>query len=434
MTTCICTDRYYPAIGGIPQYYKYLAELLTLAGHRVVILTIDESGDKKPDKIEHRESVTIVTLVASYAKHVSLYQPYFRPGSYTAYKWIAMGYAMKEWLLENHLSYNIDIIETADFGGAAVFLVEDSLPPVIVIGHSSSIQISRYSYMKDDDHLKVIQQLEALSFKYCDAIVAHSPMNQQDLSRITERQVHFARAPWIKPQKKQVPLAGTGIGHVVVSSLQMIKGAELMAKAIRLAIKKDSSLKIHWIGGDTCTAPHAEKMSSFLARDYADIWNKHFIWLGEKDHQDVLDIISEASTAIIPSLWETFNYFALESLFFEKPLILTENTGISYLLKDKGDILIIPASPEKLSEAIMDLRLPEKKGIESNKESILSYFSPATILEDRIELYKYCLANRKPNGKVAANALAFINKYTTPMRKYYYLARKKLKKIIKPKD
>ena len=435
MTICIATNIYYPSIGGIPNYYKYLAEILTSSGHNVIILTIDNSPIEAKDKIDEQGSVTTVTLRSPYLKYLSFYKNYFRPGSYTAYQWISMGYAMREWLLKNHTHYNIDIIETTDFGGAGIFLVEDRLPAVVIVGHSSASQISTHSYMKDDDHLKVIKQLEKLSFKYADAIVAHSPMNQQELRNLSGRDVYFARAPWMIPQKKVSPVSDQKIEYLVVSSLQMIKGAGIMAEAIRVTVRKKKMLKVYWVGADSHTAPGGERVSLFLEKNYPDIWNKNFIWIGEKEHQEVLDIISQSDVAIIPSLWETFNYFAIEAVFFERPLIITDNTGASYLFQNDKNTIIVPAeSPGKLSEAILEqvsLLKEGKEEIDSNKEKIISYFSPARIMQDRQELYNACRANRSKNGNEAAESLTFISKYTTSGRRLYYLTRKKLKKIFK---
>ncbi len=435
MTVCIATNNYPPAIGGIPNYYQYLAEILNSFGHRVIILTIDDAGGDIPDAIENKGPFTKVTLRATYIKNLRFYKKYFRPGSYAAYQWISMGYAMRAWLLKNISAHSIDIIETTDFGGAGIFLVDDSLPPLIVVGHSSATQISERSYMKNDDHLQVIKQLEYLSFKYCDGIVAHSPMNQQDLGKVTGRSIYFARAPWIIQKRSPSFSPEIKIEQVVVNSLQMIKGAEIMAAAIRLAIKKESSLKIHWIGGDSYTAPHGEKVSTFLGREYADIWDKNFIWLGEKEHQAVLDIVSQAKAAIIPSCWDTFNYFALEAVIFEKPLIITENTGASYLFTNEKNTWIIPSGfPEKLAEALLEQALLSKEGIRDsnrNKDKIMTYFSPSNIMKDREVLYNACQTNRNKNGTHPVESLSFINNYTTTFRKYYYRARKNLKNIIK---
>ncbi|MBK8699765.1 MAG: glycosyltransferase [Saprospiraceae bacterium] len=65
-------------------------------------------------------------------------------------------------------------------------------------------------------------------------------------------------------------------------------------------------------------------VSTYLAKNYADIWKKNFIWIPEKKHTEVIKAIRNASVCIIPSLWETFNYFALEAAYSQKPLILTE--------------------------------------------------------------------------------------------------------------
>ncbi len=436
MTICIATNFYHPAVGGIPGYYKWLSEILVSFGHNVIILTVDEAGTGE-DNIEKENGITRIVLRSSYKKHLDFYSNYFRPGSYSADKWISMGWAMREWLLENHLAFHIDIIETTDFGGAGIFLVDDNLPPVIVIGHSSAIQICAHSYMKNDDHLKVIRQLETLSFQYCAAIVTHSPMNQQELGKITKRDVQFGRAPWIAPATPPFSTQNEKIETLVVSSLQMIKGAAVMAEAVGIVAKKDSSFKLHWIGGDSFTAPNEEKVSSYLEKNYPDSWNKHFIWMGEKEHSVALNKIAEASLVILPSCWDTFNYTVIEAVFFEKPIIITENTGASYLFGKEKSMKKIPANaPDELAVALLEraelLKESEKerKGI---KERVIEYFSPSNIMKDRLDLYAVATSDRKKYGNEVSESLSFINNYTTLSRKYYFKARKTAKNILKRK-
>ncbi len=439
MTVCIATDVYYPLIGGIAGYIKYLSDLLTAAGHTVIILTIDEKAKTTtPDTISKEKNFVKVVLSSTYAKHRDYYSQFFRPGSYGAPGWIAIGRAVNEWLKNNHQKYKIDIIEISDYGGSGIFMINDDLPPVIIIGHSSALQLARYNYIDDNAHFSVVKNLEALSYAHSDAIVAHSPLNVADLKRITGKNVLFARAPWLPPVEidpGSISAVKDG-AQIVVSGLQMTKGAAIMAEAARIVIKENKNWKVYWIGGDTHTAPGVKPVSSYLARKYTDIWNKHFIWIDKKVHSILLKEVRVAGMAIIPSIWETFNYFALEAVFYQRPLLMTENTGAAYLfIKDKNVITIPSGSAELLADSLLHQCNNKWRGsiTTESKEMLLDYFSPENIIEERIKLYNDIIKNRQPHFQIATEALEFLNQYTTLPRKLYYSAKRITKRIVKGK-
>lgn len=428
MTICIATNIYFPSTGGIPSYYKYLSDILISFGHRVIILTIDETGEE--DSYQKNELLAIVTLRKSYQHYLSSYKKYFRPGSYTAYKWIAMGYAMRDWLLKNHKEHKIDMIETSDFGGVGIFLVDNCLPAVMVIAHSSATQIHQHSPLNDDDHLKVITELEKLSFTHCAGIIAHSPMNQQELNTLAGRNIEFARAPWIPPlqtgQNKN-----PAYPHIVAGSLQKIKGAEFMARVTRSICKKIPDWQIHWCGSDSHTGPGTGLLSPYLENKYRDIWNRNFKWMGERKHEEALKMIAEAKLTVIPSLWDTFNYTALESAYFQVPVVMTSTTGSSYLFENDPNVDIVSSGDEMLFAQTIINRVSTGEPADTNsRQKLASYFSPENILKDRLAIYESHRIERKPIV-TGTDLLGFLNKYTQPSRKYYYWVRRQLKSFLK---
>ncbi len=435
MTICIATNLYYPSIGGVPNYYWYLAQNLSQCGHTVIVLKPDYTVEDKDDIVETTNGITVVTLCNTYNKHYHHLKNFFRPGDYEAYSWIAMGYAMKEWMVENRQTHKIDIIEVPDYGGLGIFLKNDLLPPVLVGGHSALLQLKAYNYIPRNDHTKVLQQLERLSFNYADGIVAHSPQNKEDLATILQKDIYFARAPWIAPRIP--PTAGRIKGlNIVVSGLHFFKGPVEMAEAIRILVKKEPGFKLSWIGGDTYSAPRGEKVSSYLAREYADIWGTNFTWEGPLQHNAILAKTAMAETAFIPSQWETFNYFALESAYLSTPLIMTDKTGSEYLFREMPSVKIVAAgSPLTLAEAYHGFRNDNHPArTDEVRKKLTEYFSPDKIVSDRMSIYNELIQNNKLDAARALEELKFLDNYFTSSRKTYYFLRRKIKSLIlKPK-
>jgi hypothetical protein len=157
MTICIASDAFYPRVGGVAGFNRYLCANLLSQGHSVICLTIDEQAKPDdPDAIVKENNCTTVILKGGYQQYKKRYAAYFRPGGYSVYGWIAMGMAMKDWLLKNHKAFEIDIIETGDWGGAGIFMVDDALPPVVITGHSSAWQLNFFNHMVTDAQSKVL--------------------------------------------------------------------------------------------------------------------------------------------------------------------------------------------------------------------------------------------------------------------------------------
>ncbi len=434
MRICLATTHYTPVTGGISLYYTCLSRLLTEAGHSVILLTTGTGDNDADDSIEEEGLFTKITLNAGYQRYLRYYNVYFRPGGYAAGKWMATGMAMREWLVKNAVAYQIDLIETMDFGGAGIFLKQEGFPPLIIDAHSSALQIDQYAPMLQDDHLAVIQKLEKLSFKYADAIIAHSPMNQSALKAMGFHQTFFSRAPW------QLPGQGNSVRNphsnhfLVVSSLQMIKGAELMIRAAAIAGKTLDSLRIYWVGEDSYSAPGAAQTSDFLQKKYPATWKNHFIWLGPKNRDEIALLMSETSAVIIPSLWDTFNYVVPETIFTGTPLIVSDKTGAAYLVQEHPLATLFKAGDaEELARILHHFTPPGKTDSPTSYKSVAHYFNPTAIIAERMHIYNTVLMDRaQPDMPEIKNGLQFLSTYINPRRKIYYWLRKKLKALIRP--
>jgi len=434
MTICIVTNIFYPAVGGIPNYYKYLAENLISQGHSVIVLTVNRTSNQ--DDIVVKESkFTKIELSGSYNKYKSFYQQYFRTGGYEVYDWLAIGACAKDWLLQNHYKYQIDILETLDYGGLGAFLTDDRLPPVIIDAHSSITQLKRVNFIPEDDHAHVMLNLEEISFRYADGILAHSPFNKNDLEKIINRNILFARSPWIYPTNTKNKVA-IPKKNIVVASLQLAKGAELLIRTLEQIKYYDTEFSIHWIGGDTYTADKGVKVSDYLSKTYPDLWNKQFNWKNQVDHNTSIQEIATANLVLIPSIWDTFNYCAVESAWLQKPLIITENTGATYLFENDSNVKIVPSTQDGLANILLNKSALNDwiHSINAHTKSMLEeYFSPEKIIRDRIGHYNMVLDERKTKNLSGADNLSFLNAYYTSRRKFYYSLRNFARKIVKGK-
>lgn len=434
MTICIATSNFPPQTGGIATFYRHLAALLIKEGHRVIVLMPDNNNtEDKEDEVIEKNGLATILLRKTYRTQLTEYTSYFPTGGLNVAGWIAAGLAMKDWLLQNHNAYNIDIIEVSDYGGLGIFLLSKKLPPVVISGHGTFIQLSRYNEVKEDSQTELVRKLELLSLQKADAVIAHSPQNLADLEQLTKREISFATAPWKNTENENTNVSDESV--FVAGGLQKVKGALTMAKAVSICVKQNDRFLLYWAGSDTFTAPGATKMSEHIEKTFPAIWNKNFIWLNELTHAESISKMARAGIVVIPSEWETFNYVALEAAAMNKPVIMTSATGASYLFRHENNAWIVPPNdPQALAEAILHLQndtaLRHKLGSNA-AETIGEIFTEKKITDERITLYTRVIENRKTTTRYAEDELSFLKKYITPGRKYFFTFKAMLKRILR---
>jgi glycosyltransferase involved in cell wall biosynthesis len=401
MTIAICTSNYASEVGGIATFNQHLSFILSRAGHHVIVLYPDHKSSEEEDSVIVKGLITEVCLKRSYTFLKKEWQSYFTPGGFDAPGWIALGLAMRQWLLENQLSRKIDVLEVSDYGGIGIFLCHKDLPPVVVTGHGSLLQYSRYNYARKDDHYKTITRLEELSFQKADAIIAHSPLNEADLEQLFGREIDFTDMPW-EDNSSSIQEDGIIGEMVVVGGMQPIKGVYVMAEAMCLLKQAAPSIRVRWIGGDTWLAPGQEQMSTYLNNKYPQCWQSNLHWTGALNPMATKQAIARASLVIIPSVFETYNYVALEAAAMGKAIIISEGAGASWLFTHEQDAWIIPADDhQKLAEAIVLLSeqpvLCRKIGANA-KAMLKDMFDEQSSVEDRIMIYKKAIRFVKVKG------------------------------------
>lgn len=431
MTVCIATDGFPPQTGGIAAFNQHLVTLLRQAGHRVVVLYVDYDN-RGDDWVQTDDSLILVKLRNSYHKYYSEWKPYFRPGGFDAPNWIAIGLGMQDWLLRHHREYGIEVVEASDYGGAGIFLCHPDLPPLVITGHGSLVQFAPYNNVAGDGSSKVIKELETLSYQYAAAVISHSTVNTKALQQLSQRDISQALPPWHWPEKL-FPVTSMQEQIVAAGGLQPVKGVSIAAAAMEKLLTNYQTCQLAWFGGDTWLAPGYGKMSGWLASQYPGSWQKNFVWHGALPHEELLQKMAAASVVIVPALFETFNYVALEAAAMGKALILTRNTGAAeYFTHGKDAWIIEPNDAEALAEAIQQLMKDEalRNQLGHNApQRMRELFRPEDILAQRMEIYQLSKDRRRPLPEYLIPFPGFLRRYRTAARKYYYCIRRQLKKL-----
>lgn len=436
MKVCIATSDFGSGQNGITTFNKHLLHALLLSKHSVVVLTI--ADDKEIPKSEFTYAgnhFLAVSLKSTYLRYKKTFSKFFKSGGLDAPNWLATGYAMHEWLKQNSATQQIDIIEASDYGGFAALLIDNSLPPVFITGHGNLNQLSFfYNCYKKDSHYKLIVALEKLGLENSAGIITHSYINKKNLELLFRVNVAIAPIPFIKKiDKTNISFTGE-ISTLIVGSLYPVKGIYTLIEALRILADRKTPAKIHWVGSDTWMAPNHQPMAAFLENKYPEIWNKQFIWLDKMNGIDANKTIASSNIIVIPALFETFNYVALEAAQLGKAIIITDTTGAVEHFNQFNNALIIPANnPESLADAIIalnnDTDLQRKLG-ENALNMVNKLPDIEKIVSDRIAIYHKIIMTEYTNSDIQTQLSSLLNDYCNWRRRLYFSIRNIIKKIF----
>jgi phosphatidylinositol alpha-mannosyltransferase len=136
------------------------------------------------------------------------------------------------------------------------------------------------------------------------------------------------------------------IGRVEKSSAW--KGIEQLLEAMVLVIKKYPDVKMEIVGGGDAVEHYKDRAQELGI-------SSSVIFYGFQTGQQLVEAYSRSSVVVLPSVTkaEAFGIALLEAMSAGRPVIGSDIGGISYLIKnEKNGLLVPPQNPQKLANAI----------------------------------------------------------------------------------
>ncbi|KAA0231871.1 glycosyltransferase family 1 protein [candidate division KSB1 bacterium] len=398
MHICLATREFPPITnGGIASYYVHLAQLLADHGHEVTVLTVGKEGK---ESLWTYPGVRVIRLSHPSEKLFRRLRRRFEVGMDSAARSIADGLAMRDWLFANATKMDIDVVETVEFDGAAPFLIENELPPTLVMCHGSNGQVKFHTQKGETPRQKLINSLEVMSIGLADEVGCYSPLNAEDWERFIGRKPRFITAPYkfADPRilKKSYDTNNTGI---VVGRMNNWKGIFELVEALNLCVQRGNNVKIRWIGSDQAAPLESVKsVKAYLQERYPSLWGKHFLWEEFLPPEETRRAQLEADFAIVPSRWDTFNFTAIEALSLGTPLIISTGAGASYLCKNMENGIVVPSRDARaLANAIEILQdgvLRERLG-KQGRATIQREFAAEKIVAEHVAAYESAMERHR---------------------------------------
>jgi glycosyltransferase involved in cell wall biosynthesis len=378
--------EYYPhSGGGISTYYQHYIE--ALKPYCDVIKVIVGSGYVQcTDKFEHNGIEVEYLDPSIYKQHLINFSRFDLLPEYRNN--MAAAWAMWE---QAGGGNGFDIIECTDFGLGFVPWVIHHNKPVVTRLHGSAGQISLYENNHDAGLLinaNIHTELALLSLS--DILLTHSKTNRAFwLSVFPQANLKFITPVYTTAiTHKPLPLAKRNKEGLVTARVQKWKGPEILCRAMQLL---KTNVNVTWLGRDT-SFTKGLSTGVYLKNNYPDVWGKQISHNYPIINNEVLALQQKAAFGIVPSVWDMFNFSALEFMAAGTPLICSDGAGASELIEHGVNGFKIPSDdPVELAKCI-ELLLSlnqadyQKMGI-AGQQTIINELSGAKLMPVYREIY-----------------------------------------------
>lgn len=324
MNILFILPEFYPHSGaGISTYYLHYINALNTSINNIKVIVgsgyvqADENYDFKGITVEYLKPRTYDLYFQKFKKYELF--PEYRSN-------IASAWAMWE---QSNEGAGFDVIECTDFGLGFIPWLINHNKPVITRLHGSAGQIDLYEpKLKQGLEGDLNRYTELTLLNFSDRLITHSHTNLNYWQQILpNKKIYFLKPVFIAVENKSSKINKENYG-IVCGRIQEWKGPDILCDAL---LQLEDDIVIKWCGRDTKFEDKISK-SSNLRKNYPNIWGKKIVELGSIENSSISEIQKKASYAIIPSIWDVYNFTGLEYMNFGTILICSDGAGISELI------------------------------------------------------------------------------------------------------
>ena len=375
--------------GGIATYYDTLIPAVAAQGHDIDVLVGSAYTSDHSSRRESRYSVEFLD-VDRRERTIERFSAYEALPSLR--RTVGAAWALFK---QANRGDGYDVVETTDFGLLFLpWVIAKSSPPVLVQLHASNGQIDAREPKEGgalQGHFTRLLEMQGLA--QADELQTHSHENVRVWSQRLGREVGYFPPPLPAPQdaSAELELKNAESEGFVAGRIQYWKGPTVLCEA--QAQLGERAPHIDWAGRDTNYRAVGQSMSDYLLDSYPTVWGESVHPIGEICPRDVTQRQRAAQFVVVPSIWDVFNYTAVEAMREETVLICSDGAGASDVIDDGDNGFVVPAEDENaLAEtisAVCALSAKERGQIgRAGRETVEQTLAPQRIACHRSRLYE----------------------------------------------
>ncbi len=372
MKICFVCSEYPPVVcGGIGIVTQVLARALVAQGHAVRVIGVSDTGPESEDDM----GVRVWRL---------------RPGS-QRFGWIRDRIALFRTVERWACAGEIDIVEVADWGGAAAFWPR--LPvPVVARLHGSA---TYYAAELEQRLKRRLFWLESRSLHRADflcSVSRHTAERTKSLFNLRSVAAVLYNPVTVPPAPAVVDRAPHRV--VFTGTLVAKKGVVALIRAWPSVVAVLPDAELHLLGKDG-RAETGGSMQQFLLAQLPAAVRPTVHFYGHVDREAVRAELCRARVGVFPSYTETFGLAPVEAMACGCPTIYTWHPPGPELVRDGVDgLLIDPDQPREIAAAILavltDDKLASNLGA-AGAQRVAEKFSLPELVRANERFYQTCV-------------------------------------------
>ncbi len=396
--------------GGIGSYGGIIAPALAERGHEVHVLSC-KYGQEPSDYFDHGVWVHRrgqISLRRGYLKvaqqPVQTVTPSVRkapsafPPTETTQR---MRGAASDYLAYRRLKLKFDVIECPDWGAEGLFFALFRPAPLVVPVHNPFI-VSQH-FVSNGAPLgwdgRMASTLERYAVHRADVVTSASQLMVKELNRLG----------WLRKKRVEIipyaidwqswcavkPVSTTSPVVLFIGRLDRLKAPELLIEAVGMLRETMPEVRAIFIGksnGERDGVPYVEWLKGLAEK----AGGCEFV--GEVPREALPQYLEQARVVAVPSQFESFSLVAAEAMSAGRPVVLTESTGISELVREFGGGQVVSnGNAAALAEALQPYLSDAKRAAEvgdRGRQLVQWFCDPAIVAAQRERAYRNAISLR----------------------------------------
>ena len=384
MRVLIVTPEFPPDHGGgIITFYRDLTPALVQLGCEVHVLKGSAYVNGQPD-YEHDGIKISVLQTERFADWID------RFGHFSMFpdlqRHLAAAFAMHEQAAEGE---GFDAVEVTDWGLLFSPWVISSKSPVLVQLHGSCGQIAHHEPVAGREVEGAFELLlERAGLAAASVLCSYSKANVGWWESLLGRDVSYLPPPLdLKLQDSAVPRSG----WVTFGRIQHWKGPQIACAAWQ-RLGQDAP-PLDWHGRDTTHGASGLATSAWLAKSYAQVWEKTISPCPQLPPAEVSAMMRRSKAVVIPSEWDVFNVVTAEAMACGCVVVVSTGAGAADLIEHERNGFVFPAGDD---QALADIvRTVEAMSDEERElmgraaaRTVFEQLDPVVVARQKMDLYQ----------------------------------------------
>jgi glycosyltransferase involved in cell wall biosynthesis len=180
---------------------------------------------------------------------------------------------------------------------------------------------------------------------------------------------------------------------ITVGKLIEVKGQRYLIDALRRLQEAGIDAKLHIVGDGDLRQDLVDQIDGLQLTDRVKLH-------GYLPKAQIAELMRSADVFVLPSLWENLPCVVLEAMASGLPVVATRVGGVQELIDARLGLLVEPASPSALADAIAEVAQHlDRYDPDTLHALAASRYGPESVARQWAQVYQQALASGRPRGR-----------------------------------